>query len=267
MSIIIPKFHFFQVQRKSLSGDSMKFNKPLFSITPKSLKTININLTRGESLPMINLNMPVSAKHKGIIASEFISIHNRTSPYSLNSHVKQRGSSYILNNLNLDYPISLKNAKYRDFISCPSASFALSPSSKVALICLNLSTKKDVRFMVSQDGQSDKSNSFKNSRVAKTYLPGDLTRREFKFKELYDPKPLLEGYIKFINPSVREIMKGIFTSFASIPFIYNSVDFSASTACTKNKAIFPTRFFEEKPCLVFRFSNKFKGFKFHWQPI
>jgi hypothetical protein len=58
-------------------------------------------------------------------------------------------------------------------------------------------------------------------------------------------------------------VEGVFTSFASVSSVDDPIYFSASTTCTENRPVFPTRFFKEKSRPVFRLSNKFKGFELH----
>ncbi len=263
MSIIISEFHLFQVKRELLLRDPMELNNPFLRITPETLKTINIDLSRRKPFLMINPEMPVTTKHKGIIALEFIRIHNRSSSDRLNSHIQKRLGSNILYNLNPNSTISLVNTEDRDFSRCPSASLSLPPSSKVGFIKFDLPFEKSLSILVSKDRKPDNSYRFKNRRITQPNLLSYLPRRKFYFKELYNPEPLLIRYIKPIKPSIREIMKGISAPSTTISFTPNSVDFSASTTCTKNRAIFPTRFSEKKSRSVFRFSNKFKGFKFH----
>jgi len=48
----------------------MELNGSLFRITPESLKTVNVDFASGKSLPMVDLEMPVSTEHEGIITSD-----------------------------------------------------------------------------------------------------------------------------------------------------------------------------------------------------
>jgi len=263
MPIIISEFHLFQVKRELLLGDSMKLNDPLLSITPESFETVDIDFSRRKPFLMINSEMPVTTEHKGIIAFEFIRIHNRSSSDRLNSHIQKRLSSNILYNLNPNSTISLVNTEDRNFSSCPSASLSLPPSSKVSLIKFDLPFEKSFPILVSKYRKPDNSYRLKNRRITQPNLLSYFPCRKFYFKELYNPEPLLIGYIKLIKPSIREIMKGISAPPTTISFTPNPVDFSASTTYTKNRAFSPTRFSEKKSRSVFRFSNKFKGFKLH----
>ena len=54
MSIIISEFHFFQVKRKLLFGDTMEFDNAFLGITPEAFKAVDIHFARGKSLAMIN---------------------------------------------------------------------------------------------------------------------------------------------------------------------------------------------------------------------
>jgi hypothetical protein len=86
-------------------------------------------------------------------------------------------------------------------------------------------------------------------------------RRYFKFKELYDPQQTFKRNSDLPNPSLRKVMKGTTTSFATIFFPFQPVYFSASTGSAKNAAIFPTVFFEKKARPIFSSANKLKCFK------
>jgi len=261
--MIIPKLHLFQVQGKLLLGDAMKLNDPLLGITPKPLQPINIHSPRRKMPLMVHSQMPITTKHQRIITSKLIRINNRSTTNLLDGHVEQRLRRNVLDHFNSNHPISLVDAENRDFPGRPSATLAFSSAPKVSLIELNLPFKKPFLRLVGHNRRTKHRNSSQNGGIAQSNLLGNLSGRKLHFKELNNPEPLLVRDPKPLNPSVREIVKTIFASFTAVLFNFDAIDFSASTACTKNRAFFPTRFFEKKSCPVFRFGNKFKGFEFH----
>ena len=87
--------------------------------------------------------------------------------------------------------------------------------------------------------------------VRKSKLFGGLSGRDIQFKELDYPQPFFVADIEPVNPSSAEIGESIFAPFAAVSFAKNPVYFSALTACTKNRPIFPTRFLEKEPSPIF----------------
>lgn len=263
MPIIIPKLHLFQVQRELLLRDAMKLDNPLLSIAPKPFKSINIDSPRRKTPLMVHSQMPITTKHQRIITSKLVRIHNGPSSHLLDGHVEQRLCRHVLHHLDSHRPISPVDAENRDFPGCPSASLPFASSSKVGFIQFNLSFKKSSFLITGQNGHPKNRDCSENGGITDPNLLGDLSRRELDFKKLDKPKPFLAGDTKQVNPSIREIMEGVFAPFTPVSFACNSIVFSTPTTCTKNEPIFPTRFFEKQPSSVFRFCNKFKGFEFH----
>ena len=263
MSIIVPKFHFLQIKRELLFGDTMELNDAFLGIAPETLKPINVYLTRREPFFMIDPQMTISTEHKGIVTSEFVRIHNRSSSDSFDRHAKQRLSSYVLNNLDPNRPISLVNTDNRDFPGCATSTLPFALAAKVTFVQFDLSSKKAIRVPVCNDRQTNNRYRFENRWITESNLVSNLSSRQLKFEQLDDPQPLLMRDSQLVNPSVREVMKRISTPLTPIPLARDSIDFSASTPWTKNRPLFPTRFSEKKPCPVFRFRNKFKAFQFH----
>lgn len=261
--IIVSEFHLLKIQRELFFGDTVELNDPLLCVAPESLKPINIHLSGCEPLAVINSKMPISAKHQRIIASKFIGINNGASSHSFDRHIHQGLGRHVLNNFYADGPVALVKAENRHFAGSAPATFAFASSAEVALIKLDLSFEKIIQALISQDRQTDQRYRLQNSRITQPNLLSNFPGRKLNFKELDDPKPLLVRNPKLIKPSSGKIMKGVSTLLAPVSFAGNSIHFSASTACTKNRPVFPTRFSEEKPRPVFRFRNKFKGFKFH----
>lgn len=241
----------------------MEFDQSLLGETPKSFEAINIHLARREALPVIDSKMTIATEHKSIIAPELIRVDDGSATDRFDGHAEQRLSGNVSDDFNPDRPVALQDAKNRHFSGCPAASLPFAPSTKITFVQLDFASKEQVCILAGYDSESDYRDRFENRRIAQTDLLGDLPGRNFEFKELNDPQPLLERDVQLIDPSIREVVEGIFTSFASVSSADDPIYFSASTACTKNKAIFPTPFSKEKSRPVFGFINKLKGFELH----
>ena len=190
---------------------------------------------------MIDFQMPVSTTHQSIIASEFIRVNDGASPDCLDRQVEQSYCTYILNNLNSNNAISLKNTENRDFPGCPSAPITFSSASEVGFIQFNLTGKQVINVgIVGYDSHPQDIDCFKDSRIAEANLLGDLPGRELQFKELNDPKPISTTNPEPVNPASGEIMEGVFTPFASELFTADPVDLIAVTSTAETTVLFPT---------------------------
>ena len=263
LPVIIPELHFFEVQRELLFGDAMKFDQPFLGVTPKSFEAININLARREALPMIDTKMTITAEHKSIVPPELIRVHDRPATDRFDGHVEQGLCGNVFHHFNLDRPVTLQDAENRHFSCCPATTFPFTPPTEVTFIQLNLASKEQFWILTGKNGTSDDRDCLQYRGIAQSDLLSDFPCRDFEFKELNDPQPLLERDVQLIDPSVREVVEGVFASFTTVSSADDPIDFSTSTTCTKNTSIFATRFFEEKPSTVLRFSYKFKGFELH----
>lgn len=63
MPIVISKFHFLEIKRELVFGNTMELNQSFFSIAPEPFHPINIDFPRGESFRMIDIQMPITAEH------------------------------------------------------------------------------------------------------------------------------------------------------------------------------------------------------------
>jgi len=191
MSVVISKFHFFNVERKSFSGYAMKFDHSFLGITPESFNTVDIHFTRGEEFFMIDLNMPVSTKHQGVVPSEFIGIHDTSSANGFDGHIQQCFSGNIFNHFNSDHTISLQDTKYRYLVSSSSPAFAFSSATEVTLIHFHFTAQKFFCIAgMCNNSLSNNSDSLEDRGITQSNLIGYFTGRELQFKELNDPEPI-----------------------------------------------------------------------------
>lgn len=141
----------------------MKFYNSLLCTTPEAFKAVNINLARSKSLFMVISQMPISTKHKSIIAFEFISVHNRASSDCFYSHRKKRLRGDVLYNIHSNNTISLENPEYRNLVISTSSSFSFASATKIGFIKLYRAVEKILGiFVICYNSNSNKSNGFQN---------------------------------------------------------------------------------------------------------
>ncbi len=189
---------------------------------------------------MIDFQMPVSTTHQSIIASEFIHINNGASMDCLDLQVEQSHRTDILDNLNPNDTVPLKNTENRDFPCHPSTSIAISSAPEVGFIQLYLTSKQVITVCVVGDDSHPKDiEYFKDSRIAEADLLGDLPGREPQFKELNNPMPISASIPELINPASGEIMESVFKTFTSELFTVDPVDFIAPASTAETMVVFP----------------------------
>ena len=237
----------------------MELNESLFRITPESLKTINVDLASGKPLLMVDLEMPISTEHKGIITSELVRIHNRASSYGLNGMVQDFLCSYISQNLDLDNPSPLKDAEDRDLVPSTPASLPFALSPEVGLISFDLSLEEHITIhTIGCNRHTDELKCFQDRGIGYSHLQRRLPRRDLQLKELDEPQPVSAGDVKLADPSPGEVSKLIPTLTTAIPSTSDSVDFSASTSCAENTVVFLTQPSEIPLCIFLSLYKEFE---------
>ena len=125
----------------------MEFNQSLFSISPKTFKTVNADFPSIKSFSMVNCQMPVTTKHQRIIASKFIGVNERTSPNGFDRVGKQFTSADVLDDCDLYKAFSLENTEYRRLILGSSSAFTFSLAAEIRLISRDLSLEQEVAIL------------------------------------------------------------------------------------------------------------------------
>jgi hypothetical protein len=252
MSIVIPKFHFFQVEGEFFLRDAMEFYDSFLSKTPESLYPIDIDLTGGKKLFVIDFDVAVSAEHETVVAFEFIGIDDTASANSFNGEVEQGVRRDIVDYLDLDHPFALQDTENRYFIVCSPASFALSSSPEIRLVHLNFSTEQRCPIRGSgHDRFPDHRDRLEDRWITEAHLDSDLTGRLLKRKEFYDPQPVPGGYLNGIDPASTKVMECISTPFTAKPSATDSIDLVASTSTAETTVVFPTCFCQKPPGSIF----------------
>jgi len=241
----------------------MELGQPLLRIAPESLQAIDIDLAGGKALAMIHPQMPIPTEHQSIIASELIRVDNGAPADRLDRHVQQALGRDISNHFNLHNPVSLKNAEDGDLPGRASTPFALASAPEVGFVQFNLTGHKKLAVQMGQDCPSQDRDGLEHGRIAQPYLLSHLAGGQLHLKELNDPQPALIRNSQPVDPPAREVMERVATPLATVSLAHDPIDFSASTPCTKNAAIFPTRFFKEQSSSIFRFTDEFKGLELH----
>lgn len=240
------------------------FNQSLFSVTPETFDSVDIDFSSRKSFGMVNLQRPVSTKHERIIALKFISKHDATSSYSLYRKVQNRFCSNVLQNVYSHTAVSFQYSKDRDLIFSSPSPGTFPFSSKVRFINLDFSLQKVISSFTSRNNShSYKMNSLKHCRITKFNLLCDPPGRDFKFKQFQDPEPPPIRDSQTINPSFRKVSKGVSAFATTISFTSQSVNFIALTSYAETTVVFPTQLYKEQPCSVFASNKGFKAFYSH----
>ena len=113
------------------------FDQSLFGIAPEAFKAVDVHFATWKPFFMIDFQVPVTAAHQRVIASEFIGINDRPSAYGFNGEVEQGIGRDIFNHFDLYNPITLQNAEYRDFVEGPTATFAFASATKIGFVQFN----------------------------------------------------------------------------------------------------------------------------------
>lgn len=190
---------------------------------------------------MVNLHMTITAKHQRIVTTKSVGIDDAAASYGFNRKVCERLSSNIFDRLYFNHAITLQYAENRDFPGSPSASLALASASEITLIHLYFSTDEFGTFGgIGNDSSADDIHCLQNRRVTESHLPCNLSCREFEFKELYNPEPVLIRDSDLVNPTTGKVMECIFAPFTPESLTGYSVDFIAPAPYAETTVVFPT---------------------------
>jgi hypothetical protein len=252
MSIIIPEFHFFQVEGEFFLGDAVEFYDSFLGEAPESLYPIDIDLAGGKELFVVDFDVAVSTEHEAVVAFEFISIDDTAPANSFHREVAQGVCCDIVDYLDFDHPLALQDTENRYFIVCSSAPFALSSPPETGFVHLNFSTEQRCPLRGSgNDSFPDYRDRLKDRWITETNLGSDLACRQLKLKELYDPQPVPTGYLNGIEPASRKVMECVSTALTTKPSTTDSIDLMASTSIAETTVVFPTRLCQKSPGSIF----------------
>lgn len=259
--MIIPEFHFLEIEREFLRRDSVELDQAFFGKGPEAFQSINVDFSARVSFFMIDSQVTIAAEHQRVIAAEFIGVDDRSATYRFDRHVQQRGSRDVFDDVDLNHAISLQNPENGDFMGSPSTTLSLPSSSEVRFVHLDLAAQKIIGFRRVCDNRfSDHGDGLEGRGIAKPDLLGYLAGRDFKLEELEDPEPGLGRDFEFIKPTAREVVESETTALTTELFATDSIDFIAPASTAENVAVFPAEFAQITTRPIFCVNNEFKSF-------
>jgi hypothetical protein len=238
----------------------MEFDEPLLGIAPEAFNAIDVNLAIAEVFSMVKIDMSIAAEHEGIITLEFVGVNNAPTPDHLDRQIKQGLGFDILDSLHMDKPVSLEDTEHWNLVGCSASTFALTLSAKVGFVQFNRPVHPFRRRNAMPNRLPDGLDSLKGRGITQADLLSNSSGRNLQFKELDDPQPLLMADLNAIDPTVAEVMEGILTPLATVPFAQQPIDFIAVTPAAKNMPFFPAESTQVQPGTVFTFDDELKGF-------
>ena len=158
LSIIKPKFRFFQMQIKSRLLHTFKFSKSGFGISPKPFNAIYVRSASDKFIrTMINTKVFfITNVNQAIVTSPTVRMNNTVQTYLSAYDLLQSGFRAIRNYFCIHFPISFKDSKYNSLSIGSSTSFAFDTlCSKEGFINFYFSRKRRFLFTVFSDSFSD----------------------------------------------------------------------------------------------------------------
>ena len=256
ISMIIPKLHFFQVKREPFLGDAMEFDDAFLGVTPESFNAIDVDLPIAKMFAMVKVDMPVTTEHKGIIALELVRVNNATTPNHLDRQIQQR----LGLDVHMDTAVPLEDAEYGNFVGRSASALAFALTSEIGFIQFDRPVHPIRRFDGIPNRLPNELDGLQSCGITQSNLLGNPTCGNLQFKELDDPQPLLRADLDTIQPTVAEVMEGVLTPRATVPFTKQPINFIAVTPTAKNMPFFPTEFTQVQPGTFFTFYDELKGF-------
>ena len=261
LSMIIPEFHFLEIEREFLGRDAVELDQALFGEGPEAFQSIDVNFSARVSFFMVDSQVAIAAEHQRVIAAEFIGVDDRSATDRFDRHIQQRGRRDVFDDVDLDHAISLQNAENRDFMGSSPATLTLPLSSEVRFVHFDLAAQKIGGFgSVGHNRLSNHGDRFESRGITKADLLGYLAGRDFEFKELEDPEPGLGRDFEFIKPAAGEVVESESAALTAEFFVTDSIDFIAPTSTAENVAVFPAEFAQIPARPIFCVNNEFKSF-------
>jgi hypothetical protein len=262
--MIIPKFHFFQIQRKLFFGDAMKVGQPLFGVTPEPFQAVDVHLSGRKGFAVIDPQVAVAAKHQTVIAAELVGIDEAAATDGLDRLFQQAPGGNILDHLHANHAVSLVNAEYRHFRGRSPAPLALASAAKVRLVQLDFPGQKigGIRSR-GQNRIAQQVVRLQGRRITDSTLNRRPKGADLQFKHLDQPQPGFERAVELVDPPSGKIMKGVFASFAAVSFARQTVHSAPLTDRTKNPTVSVTGSSKIQTGSMFRKNQSFKVLRSH----
>ncbi len=153
--MIVPELQFFEIQREVSHGDPMMFDESLIGPTPESLQAVDVDLARGEDLLVIDLQVPIPAKHQAVVTCESVRIEDAASTNLFDGQLQQGGRRDIGDNRDVNPALALENAEYGHFPGRPTTSVAFASAAEVGLVEFDFTTQEGILGMT-QDRRANR---------------------------------------------------------------------------------------------------------------
>ena len=136
-----PKFAFFQEQREGFAINSVVFAQDAFCLIPKILNAVNVVLTVGKFLEMVDAVMDETGHVQLVIAAQAIRVNNAVRHDFLFDNRHQSIRLGIIYDNGIDPSVAFQNAKDNHF-SCRAATMsAFTLSAEIAFVQLDRALK------------------------------------------------------------------------------------------------------------------------------
>lgn len=136
-----PKFAFFQEQREGFAIDSIVFSQDAFCLIPKILNAVNVVLTVGKFLGMVDAVMDKTAYVQLVIAAQAIHVNNAVRHDFLFNNSHQSIRLGIIYDNGIDPSVAFQDAKGNHFSRRTATTSAFAPSAEIAFVQLDGASK------------------------------------------------------------------------------------------------------------------------------
>jgi len=221
----------------------MVLDQPLLGPAPEALHPVDADLSGGEILAVVHLQVPVAAEHQAIVAVEPIGVNDASPADLLDGEAQQGLRPDIRDDVDLDDALPLQDPEDGNLAGSTAPSFPLPSASEVGLIQLDLTAQENIGIVgMAQDGHPDRHHGPVNGPIGQLHLLGHLPDGNFQFKELEDRQPLHAGQTTMVDPTTGELMIRVLALRATVSSILQFVLFSMLTTGAKSVSIFQAFF-------------------------
>lgn len=183
----------------------MVLDKHLLGVTPKSLDSVDVDLSPGKAFVMVQAMVPVAMVDQGIIRGELVRVDDGCVVYLLDCQVLEGFVFEVWKEINRNQPITLQDAEYCYFSGCSSSSFSFPPSSEISFVYLHLTAQKERGVMgMSHDCGADGGDGLVGRPIGQSYFLADSPCGSAQVEELDQPQPLYATQAALVDPAPTE---------------------------------------------------------------
>ena len=143
------KFAFFQEQRERFAIDSVVFSQDAFCLIPKILNAVNVVLTVGKFLGMVDAVMDETAYVQLVVTVQTIRINNAVRHDFLFDNRHQSIGLGIIYDNGIDPSVAFQDAEDNHFSCRTATTSAFTPSTEIAFVQLD----RTLENLISSKGQ------------------------------------------------------------------------------------------------------------------